>query len=251
VSDANGQASLYRKLAEVTAEVGHVPKRGRNDFHKYDYVTEADLLDAVRAKLADRHVAVIPSLHEIRERETDRSIVTTATVTFTFVDGDTGAMHAAQWAGQGDDPADKGLYKAYTGAMKYFVMKAFLIPTGDDPEADAATDQRVNSPDSARQPAKPQVRDPHAPASGPQKGAIKRKLADARAWAGSIGIEWDGNPETLRKGDASALLDALHSGKPIPTGQSDVSSDPSGFEVREPTAEEIAGALPIDGEQAA
>ena len=52
-------------------------------------------------------------------------------------------MHKAEWAGSGDDPADKGLYSAYTGAVKYFLMKAFLIPTGDDPEADEGTDKRA------------------------------------------------------------------------------------------------------------
>jgi hypothetical protein len=145
--DATAQGGLYKKLAEVMAEVGYVPKNGYNSFHKYNYVTEADLVDAVREKLAVRNVALIPSVVEIHERgvTTDRgkaSTVTTVRVAFTFCDGDSGAMHKAEWAGSGDDPADKGLYKAYTGAVKYFLMKSFLIPTGDDPEGDSGTDER-------------------------------------------------------------------------------------------------------------
>ena len=37
------RGALAKKLAEVMAAVERVPKRGRNDFHKYDYATEADI----------------------------------------------------------------------------------------------------------------------------------------------------------------------------------------------------------------
>jgi len=134
-------SSLYLKLAEVMAEIGYVKKNGYNSFHKYHYVTEADLVDAVRAKLAARNVVLIPSLSGIDERSIKtsggkESTVTTARIAFTFCDGDSGETHTAEWAGCGEDAADKGLYSAMTGAEKYFLMKAFMIATGDDPEAD-------------------------------------------------------------------------------------------------------------------
>ena len=139
---SNGKPKgLYAKLAEVASEIGYVEKNGRNDFHKYDYVTEADLIEAVRSKLTDRNVVLMPSVKEVRERPyvTDKdkqSCVTTVIVAFTFIDADSGETHEAEWAGTGDDAGDKGLYKAYTGALKYFLMKAFQVPTGDDPERD-------------------------------------------------------------------------------------------------------------------
>jgi hypothetical protein len=73
-----------------------------------------------------------------------------------------------------------------------------------------------------------------------------RPLADA--WAQHIGVPLQG---PMSSAQASNLIEGIKSRTQPPTGQSDVSSDPSGFEVREPTAEEIAEALPIDGEQAA
>jgi hypothetical protein len=166
------EAALFEKIALVMAEVDRIPKRGRNDFHKYDYVLETDLVDEVRQKLAAKNVALIPSLNSIAERpytteKGKNSVVTTANVTFTFVCGDTGAMFRADWAGQGDDPADKGLYAAYTGALKYFLMKTFLIPTGDDPEANTQTDQRA------------QGRQAPPASNGPnpkQKGKLKAEL---------------------------------------------------------------------------
>lgn len=160
--------NLYAKLAEVMSEIGYVEKRGYNDFHKYRYVTEADLVDAVREKLAARNVMVIPSLTGIDERAVTNakgkaSTITTAKVAFTFCDGDTGQTHVAEWAGAGDDPADKGLYKAYTGAVKYFLMKSFLIPTGDDPEADAGTDECSSGGQaSAPPPPEPKISDDDA-----------------------------------------------------------------------------------------
>lgn len=155
--------ALYAKLAEVMGEIGYVEKRGRNQFHGYSYATEADLADAVRSKLAARNVIVIPTLRDIDERSITTakgkgSTVTTARIAFTFCDGDSGQTHTAEWAGAGEDAVDKGLYKAMTGAAKYFLMKSFLIPTGDDPEADS-------------QPQIVDVTPPFGPTAGPEQTA--------------------------------------------------------------------------------
>ena len=39
--------------------------------------------------------------------------------------------------GEGLDRGDKAGYKAYTGAVKYFLANTFLVPTGDDPETES------------------------------------------------------------------------------------------------------------------
>jgi hypothetical protein len=52
------------------------------------------------------------------------------------IDSDSGEVFAVQAVGTGKDNADKGAYKAYTGASKYVLMKTFLLATGDDPEDD-------------------------------------------------------------------------------------------------------------------
>jgi hypothetical protein len=134
---------LARKLALVLADVHRVPKNGRNDFHGYDYVTESDLVDHIRDKLADQGVAIFPSVrdHHIAEMQDARNrtvYLTTVTLDVTLVDGESGDMMTTTWIGQGLDNSDKGYYKAYTGAIKYFLLKTFLISTGDDPERDEA-----------------------------------------------------------------------------------------------------------------
>ncbi|MGD0387273.1 MAG: ERF family protein, partial [Solirubrobacteraceae bacterium] len=138
---------LYAKLAQVTAELGYVRKDGRNDFQNYAFMSAEALLAAVRGPLAARNIVLMPALTALSEREYSTSkgkasVITTAHVTFTLVDGDSGERHECAWAGQGDDPGDKGLGKAYTNAIKTFLRGQLLIPQGDDPEADAGADRR-------------------------------------------------------------------------------------------------------------
>ncbi len=151
---------LAQKLARVLAEVHRVPKNGRNDFHNYDYVTESDLVDHIRDKLAEQGVAIFPSVRdskvvELEDHRKRQTFLTTVTLDVTLIDGESGDLMTTTWIGQGLDPADKGYYKAYTGALKYFLLKTFLISTGDDPEREEAhqapAPQRPQSPRLVRQ----------------------------------------------------------------------------------------------------
>lgn len=140
--------ALSKKLAEVMSAVGRVPKNGWNDFHKYHYATEADIAEAIRSELATRHITLVPSVesYEVREipskkAEKDSRFVTFLSMTFTFEDGDSGERIEKKWLGAGEDSGDKGVYKAMTGAEKYFLLKTFIVPTGDDPESDGKKPQ--------------------------------------------------------------------------------------------------------------
>jgi hypothetical protein len=146
---ADAPKTLAAKLAEIMNEVESVPKRGRNDFHKYDYATEADIAGAIRGGLARRSIMLLPSVtawkDETRtsgERNDKSKTITTVDMVFSFIDGDTKERLDLPWVGRGEDSSDKGIYKALTGALKFFLMKAFLIPTGDDPEHDSKSDRQ-------------------------------------------------------------------------------------------------------------
>lgn len=120
------------------SQVNRVPKNGYNSFHKYNYATESDLTESIRPILIECGLAFFTTvLEQNREGE-----FTKVKMEFTLVDIDTGEMLKSTYWGEGQDKGDKGLYKAYTGATKYFLMKTFLIPTGDDPEADTTVDER-------------------------------------------------------------------------------------------------------------
>jgi hypothetical protein len=183
-SSADRAPGLYAKIAQVVTEVGEVAKTGTNDFHGYKYVTAETILTALRKPLAEKQVALLSSVTAIEERayKTSRgneSIITTVHVDFTFVDGATGEMHRCSWAGQGDDPADKGLGKAYTNAIKTFLREQFLLPQGDDPEGDKTTDQRAGE--------RSESGPPRRSGNGTNKASIKqveylRKLIHEAGW---------------------------------------------------------------------
>jgi hypothetical protein len=144
-------AKLAAKLVRVMGAIGHIPKRGRNDFFGYDYATEADVADAVRTALVAENVAMIPSVAHVAERDVltrrnQKEIVTTVTIDVTFIDGDSGQTFTFQMAGAGQDGGDKGIMKAISAAVKYAQLKALSLPTGDDPEADDATDRAQAQP---------------------------------------------------------------------------------------------------------
>jgi hypothetical protein len=89
----------------------------------------------------------MPSTGSISERDflTPRgktSTLTTVEFTMRFLDAETSEVLECSWVGCGDDPADKGLYKAMTGAMRTFLRDFFLLPQGDDPEFDKKADER-------------------------------------------------------------------------------------------------------------
>lgn len=192
--------NLVIKLSEILGEVDRVPKRGRNEFHKYDYVMESDLVEAVRQKLAERNIFLLSSVEELRREDT----LTEARIKFTFLDGDSGESLSFYYFGQGDDKGDKGAYKAYTGALKYAIMKNFLVPTGDDPEADTETDRRA-----AERPARTtrgRMAEPRRPEPGPgptEPVVSQADVADAarRRWyavTASKGLTSESAKELLR-----------------------------------------------------
>lgn len=131
---------IHARLNEVMAEIGSVEKAGRNAFQNYDYLTEQDVINAVRPLLLAKGInfgydAQVTNLTPCGKD--GKSILTTIilTATFTMVDDHTDYVKRIS-CGQGADAGDKGVYKAITGALKYLFFKNLLIGTGDDPEAE-------------------------------------------------------------------------------------------------------------------
>lgn len=134
--------NLAGKLAKIISEIdGSVPKSGWNPIQKYAYVMESDLLDVVRKKLSEANIMVFSSVEEQEMREIKLSsgkmqLITNIKVKNTFVDADSGEQFSVYSMGSGADNLDKGVFKAITGAYKYFLFKNFLLSGEDDPEKD-------------------------------------------------------------------------------------------------------------------
>lgn len=172
--DKAARAKLYGKISAVTAEVSRIPKNGRNTFHNYTYATESDITDGLRELLAAHGLAFLPPSVISWERDETadnpkQGPRTRVQMEFAIACCDTGELYTAMVWGEGQDASDKGFYKAYTGAVKYFLMKTFLIATGDDPEQDSQPARNGGSSYEPRQQPQQQQRaaQQQAPAGAP------------------------------------------------------------------------------------
>lgn len=152
--EPNAKAVLYGKIAAVAAAVIRIPKNGENTFHRYKYATESDITDGLRELLHANGLAFLPPsvISWERDEVADNPKIgprTRVQVQFALGCATTGETYTTVLWGEANDNADKGFYKAYTGAVKYYLMKTFLIATGDDPEQDS---HQQNAPASFNQP---------------------------------------------------------------------------------------------------
>ena len=189
--------TLVGKLAEVMQGVTRVPKTGKNTFFNYEYVTESDLTEALRPKLAAAGIMLIPNVVKTTRIETtnakgNRSFITDVEVNWIISDGGDVSI-TVMVPGCSEDSGDKGLYKAITGSEKYLLKNLFLISTGDDPEKDgngeshpAPLPDRLPQPPASYQNAK----EAQAVASESQETGVLhdiRASQDGKAWFMKLG----------------------------------------------------------------
>lgn len=148
VSSADRTKTLVTKLAEVMGIMRGVKKEGFNKAQNYRFVRETDVAERASEALAERRVWIHQTVtfSEMTPLYITNSglqmWLTHVKMDFRFIDGETGEVTEPQnFEGYGADTGDKGIYKAMTGAEKYFLMKSFLVSTGDDPEADEKVDK--------------------------------------------------------------------------------------------------------------
>jgi hypothetical protein len=58
-------------------------------------------------------------------------------IAFRLFDIETGFYEETTITGEAIDKGDKAGYKAYTGALKYYLADTFMVATGDDPETES------------------------------------------------------------------------------------------------------------------
>ena len=136
--------TLVQKLVKVYEEVDHVEKRGKNAAQDYKYVKAGDLAHAVRNALLKLNVYAQAVFSDVRPWNFTTSSGKSQNAfdvlcTLTFIDGDNpeGTKYISTGIGSGADFGDKGIFKAQTGALKYALRNAFLVPDDTDPENDS------------------------------------------------------------------------------------------------------------------
>lgn len=130
MTEVKKKLGVWEKIFAIQQEVTTVKKGGRNEFHKYDYVKEEDLVAVIKPLLGTHKLSV----NQIGAKQTVVGTLTLVDTKYRITDIESGDFVEVDGIGQGAAGDDKGAYKALTGSMKYFLAKFFMVPTGDDPE---------------------------------------------------------------------------------------------------------------------
>ena len=180
---SQAQLTLAARILKVIADVGPVEKDGFNTFSKYHYVTETGVLNAVRDACVKYGLCIVPDVVEVERYDVltgsgKAAEATRVIVEFTLINADDNADSLkVRFPGYAQDTSDKSVYKAMTGATKYFFLKTFLIGSADDdPENDHGDVQRVpGKAQNTRQASKAAT---PAPVPAPPSQVVKTELDD-------------------------------------------------------------------------
>ena len=135
-------AGLQQKKNELRKDLkerGILQKGGENKFDHYSYFSEAQY-KALFTELFSAHGLEMKfteleySTFEGSEKQANGRM---PKILFTLFDIQTGFFEETTLTGEGIDKGDKAGYKAYTGALKYFLADTFMVATGDDPQSES------------------------------------------------------------------------------------------------------------------
>lgn len=169
-------AALQAKKNAVRKELatrGVLAKEGINSFDKYKYFSEAQY-KILFTQLFSKYGLELTfdeedySMYQGTEKQSQGRTVRLA---FTLTDVTTGFSETGAITGEGMDKGDKAGYKAYTGALKYYLANTFMVATGDDPENETLLQPAKAAP--VRKPAAP------APAGRAEMNALFKQAKAA------------------------------------------------------------------------
>lgn len=141
-------AKLQQKknqLRKALKEKGILQKGGQNDYDHYKYFSEAQYKQLFTELFSEHGLEL--KFNEVAydtfsgtEKQSNGRM---PKIEFELMDIETGFGETSTITGEGIDKGDKAGYKAYTGALKYYLANTFMVATGDDPEKESP-DAKMN-----------------------------------------------------------------------------------------------------------
>ena len=118
---------------------GILKKGGQNDYDHYSYFSEAQYKELFTELFSKNDLELKFSEIEYNTFEGSGKNCNgrMTRLEFTLIDVETGFFETTVITGEGMDKGDKAGYKAYTGAVKYYLADTFLVATGDDAEKES------------------------------------------------------------------------------------------------------------------
>ena len=201
-------ATLQIKKNALRAELkdrGPQKKGGENKYDRYTYFSEAQYKELFtellsKHKLELKFTELEYNTFDGPEKQANGRM---PKIEFSLIDVETGFYETSVITGEGIDKGDKAGYKAYTGALKYYLADTFMVATGDDPESESP-DEKMNTKRTAKQPAPAQPAQPYYKHASPEQIArIKELVRDIPALLGFYKIE---RIEDLTSAQAEKLI---------------------------------------------
>lgn len=135
-------AELQKKKNKVRTalkEKGVLQNKGKNDFDHYRYFSEAQYKELFTELFSENGLEMKFSevgydTFEGTQKQSNGRLVR---LEFRLTDIDTGFYEITLITGEAIDKGDKAGYKAYTGALKYFLADTFMVATGDEFETES------------------------------------------------------------------------------------------------------------------
>lgn len=126
--------NVYQKMHAVMQNVQYLSKDGNIEYGKntkYKAISEEKVTTAVRTAMVEVGLVIFP-VSQSRERVGQITSVDVQYRIQNIDDPDDYVLVVS--SGDGADTQDKGAGKAMTYAFKYALLRAFAIPTGEDPD---------------------------------------------------------------------------------------------------------------------
>ena len=139
-------AKLQQKkntLRKALKDKGVLKKGAKNAFDKYTYFSEAQYKELFTElfSLSGLELKFNEVEYETFTGSEKQANGRMPKLEFELFDIETGFGETTIITGEGIDKGDKAGYKAYTGALKYYLANTFMVATGDDPEQDSPNEK--------------------------------------------------------------------------------------------------------------
>jgi hypothetical protein len=192
---------LIEKLAKVMQGIKTLHEDEKHT-QGWTFASVGSMYNAVRPLLAENGVMIFPKMLEVEQKESgsksskgNSEILTTIKWNMLVTDG--ADTMECPWQSNALDYGDKGINKAATTAMKYFIRTLFMISTSEDidPDHDTSGQQNKKLGNQARaQPAQQQ--------SAPQNvddGITTNQVKAVSIALKEVGFDFD-NPDHKQQG---------------------------------------------------
>ena len=135
-------ATLQKKknaLRKDLKERGILKREGSNNYDHYKYFSEAQYKELFTGLMADHGLELgFTELDYSTFEGTDKQANgRMPRLEFYLYDTETGFYETTVITGEAIDKGDKAGYKAYTGALKYYLANTFMVATGDNTEEES------------------------------------------------------------------------------------------------------------------